>query len=290
MSDYLVQGKLKFAAGYKLQRRWGITEACVFTLECIGAPLVAMSLLMPAALASFVAGLLMVMLAIALLLFHLGHPRRAWKAMLNVRHSWISRGTLALGAFVALGVLCLVVRLWSGPEQAPAVNAAIRWVFVAGAVFIGLYPGLVLSASPAIPFWNTGLLPVLSLLQGTASAAVVLVAIEGGNAMLGGQELAGMALWLLAAVALVLAVYVAGMLRRGAAGAESARHLMRDHSWLFFGAAWGLGIVLPFVLMAGFASGDGSAFALAAAAIARMAGDFALRHAFLKVGMFDPVV
>lgn len=290
MSDYLVQGRLRFAPGYKLQRRWGVTEAAVFTLECIGAPLVAMSLLVQAGLASFVAGLLMVVLAIVLLLVHLGHPRRAWRAMLNVRHSWISRGTLALGAFVALGLLCLVVRLWSAPEQVPAVNVTVRWAFVSGAVFIGLYPGLVLSASPAIPFWNTGLLPVLSLMQGVASATVVLVAIDGRNATLGGQELAAVALWLLAAVALVLSVYVAGMLRRGAAGAESARHLMRDHSWLFFGAAWGLGIVLPFALMAGFASTEGGFLALAVAALARVAGDFALRHAFLKVGMFDPVI
>ncbi|MGE0314241.1 MAG: DmsC/YnfH family molybdoenzyme membrane anchor subunit [Lautropia sp.] len=290
MSDYLVQGKLGFTAGYKLQRRWGLTEACVFTLECAGAPLLAMSLMLKTEPAAYLTGLMMVMLAIGLLLHHLGHPRRAWKAVLNVRHSWISRGTLALGAFVLLGAAWLAVGLGGGSLLDGRAAASIAWVFAAGALFIGLYPGLVLSASPAIAFWNSGLLPLLSLLQGVASATAMLVAFAGHDAAPHAPRLATVLLWLLAANALVLALYVAGMLGRGAAAAESARHLLRDHAALFVAGACGLGIVLPFALTASLAPERAGSIVLALGALARLLGDLALRQSFLKVGMFERVI
>ena len=168
----------------------------------------------------------------------------------------------------------------------------LRWVFVGGALFIGLYPGLVLSATSAIAFWNSGLLPILSLLQGTTSAASLLVAFGAGAATLAGVPLTGLLLWLLAAHALVLALYLASMLRRGAAASESARHLLRDHRSLFLVAACGLGILVPFVLTVTVAFGgrQGGALLLASIAIARLAGDLALRQSFLKVGMFERVI
>lgn len=293
MAVYLRQGELRFVPGYKLQTRWGVTEAGVFTLECSGALLVAMALLWGAPRSAFMAGLAMVISAIVLLLAHLGHPSRAWRAVVNVRTSWISRGTLALGGFVVCGAAYLVVAWGDGGATATALQAGLQWAMLALALFIGIYPGLVLSASPAISFWSSGLLPVLSLLQGAASAALLLLAFRAyGEGAPQAPLLLWTALWLLAAHAAALAIYLGSMLRRGAAAAESVRHLLRAHRWEFVALACLLGIALP-VLVAGFALASGAAVApaiLAMAALARLTGDFALRHAFLKVGMFEPVI
>ncbi len=164
MTSYLRQGTLRFVPGYKLQTLWGRSEATVFALECAGAPLVALAIHSGAGLAALATGLAMVSVAIVLLLLHLGHPLRAWRAILNVRHSWISRGTVALGSVVVLGTFYLALSASAGATGSLASTLGILLACLG--LFVGAYPGLVLSSSPAIAFWNSGLLPVLSLLQG----------------------------------------------------------------------------------------------------------------------------
>ena len=103
------------------------------------------------------------------------------------------------------------------------------------------------------------------------------------------MPLAGLAAAAIVAVALLTAIYVGTMLRRGAAGAESARHLLRDRRGLFALAGCGLGLVVPAIAIGWGVAGGGDA-AWWTAALARAAGDYATRRAFLEVGMFDPVI
>ena len=65
------------------------------------------------------------LLAMALSAAHLGRKQRAWRAILNVAHSWLSREILGLTLFLALGVLCLAASAgwmpgasWLGEGQA----------------------------------------------------------------------------------------------------------------------------------------------------------------------------
>lgn len=288
MSRYLRQGTLKFVPGYKLQTRWGRSEATVFALECAGAPLIAMAIYTGAGFTALVTGLVMVCVAIVLLLMHLGHPRRAWRAILNVRYSWISRGTVALGSVVVLGALYLLLSGMSGTTG--AVVAMIAVVLACLGVFVGAYPGLVLSSSPAIAFWNSGLLPVLSLLQGTSTAVLMVLAFLGQGVEASGTPGPWIAVSLLVALALTLALYISSMLQRGGAAAESACYLIKSHTLQFTLGACVVGIGLPLVLALWAALGGHVAAICMIAAIARLGGDFALRHAFLKVGMYSPVI
>jgi len=284
MTALLKQGSLSFRSGYKQQTRWGISEAGVFTLECAGAPLVLASLVGTAPESTMLLGLAMVGLAIVLLFLHLGHPRRAWMAVRNVRHSWISRGTLALGGFLGLGVLYAALR--AGSTLPAGAELPIRWALVVTGLFIPLYPGLVLSSSPAIPFWNSGLLPVLSFVQGFATAACLLPALAAPAA-----PIADLATGLVIAHAIVIALHLGAMSRRGGAAARSVRLLLVEEPALFLAAGCGLALALPLAsaawLMLG---GQAPESALVAVALCRLAGDLALRQAFLKAGLFDPVV
>ena len=45
------------------------------------------------------------LLALAASLFHLGRPQFAFRAVLGLRHSWLSREIVAFGAFAALASL-----------------------------------------------------------------------------------------------------------------------------------------------------------------------------------------
>lgn len=288
MASYLRQGTLKFVPGYKVQTLWGRSEAAVFALECAGAPLVALAVYSGAGLPAVLTGLLMVGVAVVLLLLHLGHPRRALRAMLNLRHSWISRGTVALGAVVLLGGLHVLLALGGATTGALAGTVAVLLACLGA--FVAAYPGLVLSSSPAIAFWNSGLLPVLSLLQGASTAMLMVLAFAGARVTAVAGAGAWIAVWLLVALALALALYVASMLRRGAAAAESARYLLQGHPLQFGLVACGLGIAVPLVLALWAAAGGPLAALCVLAAAARFAGDLALRHAFLKVGLYNPVI
>lgn len=281
MQRYLRQGELDFSVGYKLQTRWGWAEAAIFTLECAGAALFAAALLWNGGTAVLLGGLAMVALAVGLLLAHLGNPQRAWRAVLNVRTSWISRGTIVLGGFLACGALYFAVRLGAGGATGAGIARFLEWILLLAGAFVLLYPGLVLSSSPAIPFWNSALLPVFSAFSGAASGLGLFLAAGG--------PVAWAQFWVLAALAIVTALYLAVMGRRGGAAAESAALLLRGDAALFLGAGCGLGVALPVALTFGIATGDGGAALAVLAAASRVAGDLATRQAFLKVGMFSPV-
>lgn len=57
-----------------------------------------------------IAGLLLAFVGIAASFAHLGRPMKAWRVVLGVRHSWLSREAIALGIFMALGTLQILVR------------------------------------------------------------------------------------------------------------------------------------------------------------------------------------
>lgn len=290
MERYLRQGRLDFSVGFKLQTRWGPMEAATWTFECAGAMLFAASALAGDLPSGMAAGVVLVAIAIALLLMHLGQPLNAWRAIANPRHSWISRGTLALGGFVVLGGLYVLVRRAGvAPEAMPA--AALRWLLIADAAFILAYPGLVLSASPAIPFWNSGLMPLLSLANGTASGiALYLLFVPGAArpeaALVAG---AGFLAWALVALGALVWLQVIVMRTRGAAAAESAACLTRRHALLFWWGACLAGIAVPLAFALWLAEGGGLAL-IPFLVAARLAGDYALRAALLRAGLFEKLV
>jgi DMSO reductase anchor subunit len=69
------------------------------------------------------------MLALTASLFHLGRPQYAFRAVLGLRHSWLSREIVAFGAFAAFASLyagAVVVTQRSSPENAG--RATGQWV------------------------------------------------------------------------------------------------------------------------------------------------------------------
>ena len=285
----LRQGRLDFSVAFKVQTRWGRMEAVAWTLECAGAMLFTASALAGELLAGMAAGVALVAAAIVLLLMHLGQPLNAWRAFANLRQSWLSRGTLALAGFVLLGGLYVLLRLAGVPPEATAV-AALRWLLIADAAFILAYPGLVLSASPAIPFWNSGLMPLISLANGAASGAALFLLLVPSGARTGAVSAGAVFLaWALIALGTFVWLQVVVTLSRGAAAAESAACLTRAHGFLFWFGACLAGIAIPLALALWLVTGGNPAL-IPFLAAARLPGDYALRAALLRSGLFEKPV
>jgi hypothetical protein len=66
------------------------------------------------------------LIALALSMWHLGRPERAWRAVANWRTSWLSREVLLVGAFIGISGAWMLVASWTAVQDAaPGVFGTI---------------------------------------------------------------------------------------------------------------------------------------------------------------------
>ena len=289
---YINQGDLDASLGYKLQKTFGFMEAAVFSLEGLGATVFGCFMFVES-IGGMLAGLLLTLAGIALLFAHLGHPRKAWRALSCLRTSWISRGTAFVLTFmVCAGLTFLLAAL--GLRLPGAFAWALRALVLVSALLVLVYPGFVLAYSPSIPFWNSGLLPAVFALSGVTSGLAVCigylaVAPEPASAV-GLPILLWVQIALLAVLLASLLAYVVVMHSAGRAAEESVRFLLSTAGrgeFLFVGCV--LGILTPICLTLGAMGSSGMASLTVLAGIGKIAGDIFLRGVMIKAGIYDPV-
>lgn len=162
--------------------------------------------------------------AIAVSLLHLGRPVRAWRAVANLRLSWLSREVLAAGIFcLAAGAVPLAPGPWRWPLQAVAC--------ILGALLIlTMVRTYRMRTVPAWDSWATGAFFLQSALatggavtalglalrspHGTTGHALAGVAVAGASALVAGPVL--------------LARWRATMERQHGAAHETAERLARE--------------------------------------------------------------
>jgi DMSO reductase iron-sulfur subunit len=125
-------------------------------------------------------------------LLHLGRPARAWKAVRNLKTSWLSREVLLLGVFTALTGAYAVTAMVARPADGIAMAFASATV-AAGCA--GVYASGRLYMLPARPVWNSqrtivsfvatalGVGPILAMLMAASTPAPLLLAAGAGVAL-----------------------------------------------------------------------------------------------------------
>jgi formate-dependent nitrite reductase membrane component NrfD len=289
------QGDLDFTAAPRRQTIWGVREAGVFFLEGLS-----VTLFLAFAFLNVVPGMVLsialLIAAVLLLLSHLGHPMRAWLAIRNFRRSWVSRGTVVIGAFIGLGTVYVGMPAVLHIEMGESMMLVIGLSLTVAAIFILLYPGFVMSASPAIPFWSSGLMPLLSLINGLASGGMVVLlfyvtAILQVDTTVGLIDLVVLQQSVLIVLAVTTFTYMATMSNAGAAASLSVTYLMKHEPLLFWVLAIGGGLLLPIAAIALTLTFDAAPVGLLWVAVAtRLVGDVAGRYMFLKGGIYEAVM
>jgi formate dehydrogenase iron-sulfur subunit len=183
---------------------WGLPEELKAAGATLGGgghshdPLVAMLVLTQAAagalavdlavghrLATSTTALVMALLGLAISVFHLGRPERAWRALAGWRHSWLSREVGALGLFGGLAFLAVLTD--SRAVQAAAATAGLAGVACSAMLYV----------VTRRPSWRAGVtLPRFALGSLVGGAAVSLA--TGGGRTAGvvlGAGLAAKLLW-----------------------------------------------------------------------------------------------
>ena len=109
--------------------------------------------------------------------FHLGHPLRAWRAVMMWRTSWLSREVIVLPAFM------VVVALWGGLQWlGGAPSMAIAAVASVLALLLFICTGMIYAAVTVIREWASPLTPLCFGLLGIASGLLLAAALAGYTA------------------------------------------------------------------------------------------------------------
>ena len=120
------------------------------------------------------------LLALAASMFHLGRPLLAWRGILGIRHSWLSREILAFGLFALLATLYFTAEM-AAVSGAVDLNAWLRpWAaVVSGVGAVGLFCSVMIYAFTRRVFWSMGRTAIrfglTAALLGTATVWLSLV-------------------------------------------------------------------------------------------------------------------
>ena len=223
-------------------------------------------------------------------LAYLGHPSRAWRMIVNPGSSWISRGLIFVGLFLALGLVYLALAALA--DIFPPALLVITDIL---AFLVIIYGGFAMNNVKGISLWNTALLPVLYVISGIwGGAGIVLVTALARNAVTIGVSVEEWVRVLVIGYIILLSVYLISIRYAGPVGAYSVRQLLSGR-WkpLMWGVVAGLGLVIPIgVIAASYLAGLGSIapWILYFSVLCEMAGDITLRYLILKCGYYSPLI
>ena len=189
-----------------------------------------------------------------LLIVDLGSPSRAFLAGMKPGTSWISRGTWIIFIFIVVSFIHLILDRFTGVGASQSGGQSLKILSLAGIVFaVGTmaYTGILLGASKGIPFWRSGVVPVLFIISAivTGHFAIMLGLTLFKSASVPPALLQTMALEAVGLVALeVLAIlFFLQAAFRQPDPRESAERILRNR--LFVVGYFILGLAVPMILM-----------------------------------------
>ncbi len=149
----------------------------------------------------------MLVLGLVASFFHLGHPLRAWRAVLMWRTSWMSREVIALPLFIALTFVAACGATWGDMVGVGAVRGpgdlwatALALLLIAGALVLWYCTAMIYACIRFIQEWAHPLTLVNFVMLGLASGLVACGALAVAAGDLGFARACGP--WALGATAL----------------------------------------------------------------------------------------
>lgn len=282
----------EFRRGFRLQTTWGWSMATAFFFGELGAGLFLVSLLLGLVQGQIIGLLLTAVGKTAGHIVHMGRPNGAWRAILRLDRSWVSRGLLAIIVFTGFGILHVLDAEKLTFGLLPQIVARfVEAAAAAAALVIMVYQGLAMSHSSAIGLWSTGLMPVASFIYALLGGVSLVIALAYGS--LSADRPVALEWLELSEIVLMVCglVMIAGLLRSATCNSNGGRLsvtlLLRSRlaPW-FIGLVVVIGLILPGVLVPFALAGLVVAVATCAAVLI---GFYAFRVLILKAAVYDPI-
>jgi formate-dependent nitrite reductase membrane component NrfD len=287
----------------QLQKEWGWLIAAYLFLGGVGAGAYTIAAinsflgetLEPSTLVGLWIGFPALLIGSLFLIADLGTPKNAFLAGMKPGSSWIARGTWIICIFMALSFLHLVLEVFVGIGDTAGGSAVLSMVAVAGIAFaVGTmaYTGILLGASKGIPFWRSGVVPVVfvisAVVTGHFTIAIGMVLWGGGAVtvesfrMMAAEAAGLVVLELLAIFFFLHEAYKLPDPR------ESAERILRNRMFVVGYFALGLGVPLILMLFVSLGTAEAGVKAIAAimavGSVLGLVGGLILRQAVLVSG------
>lgn len=226
---------------------------------------------------------------------YLGRPERAWRAVLRPVRSELSRGLIIMILFLLLGVIQLAPSLpwlrglpWQGDSLFLMVVVGIL------AFFVILHGFMTMNVMASIPFWNSAILPALSIASGIwVGSQLTLFFSLGLSETEMGVVLEPVARLSLISYALLIFFYLWNASHASSAVQESLGVLLKGEMALpFYLGVVLIGLVIPFAVTIGALAGGGppSPGLLVLRVLCAVVGDAVLRYVITKCGRYSPLI
>jgi len=284
---------------YTPQREWierqGLVLWLAFFFTEIGAGLYLISLFF-----AFWRGCLAGLLISAILgggfhMLYLGKPERAWRAILRPAKSELSRGLVIMLLFVVVGAIQIAPTLSSFSLLPWQPSMLLLKLLMAVLSFFVISHGfMTMNVISAIPFWNSAILPVLSVASGVwlgTQLAMGLGSAFSNKALW--LSLDPVARWSLFVYAFLIIYYFWNAGHATPAVKKSLRVILKgDLSVPFYVCVVLIGLVIPIAISL-YYWGNGLNQAkglLYLRMICALIGDVSLRYTISKSGRYSPLI
>ena len=238
--------------------------------------------------------LIVIGLKLPLHIVYLGKPLRFWRAMPPFTNawktSWIARGSFFTAVFSAFGLFQLLTSYFSLGSGLDILMKVVAGFFC---VLTALYCGFMMSFCKSLPFWNTGLLPVVIMNAGIADGLALLIGVRMITGYFSFTALETVTrVLLLVNVLLIFSLIMNGSYRSATAGFSSKELIAGRASLPFWVGTILMGIVVPMgiSLQTLWGGGEATHGLMIAAVVAHTLGAFGLKYCILKVGIYEPIV
>ncbi len=227
------------------------------------------------------------------LLADLGSPKRAILAGMKPGTSWMARGFWIISVFMILALLHFVLHIFTGVGSSAGGRAALNAIAVAGIVFaVGTmaYTGILLSSSKGIPFWRSGVVPVVfvvsALVTGHFTIMLGMVLGFGGQEMAEPLRIMALEAAVLVGMEVLAIVFFLQAAFGGADSRESVRRVLRKRSFVVGYFLMGLAVPLALMVIAYRSEGGGGGYLaiISLGATLGLAGGLILRQSVLVCG------
>lgn len=276
-----------FKLGYRFQKFWDRSMATAFFFGELGGGLFLVSLYF-----NFVPGMILGLISTGIgkpyfHITHMGVPFKSWRAILRPDRSWISRGLLSIMTFIPMGTL-VVLDTYFDWSQGGMLGSLVQLLAIAAALVVITYQGFAMSHSSAFALWNTGLMPISSMIYALTVGTFVALAV--------GWEALGENTVQVASLAMILLVALFGVIMslmhasyHGTKGGRQSVELLTKTLFakLFLPLVLGAGIIVPLLLMWFF---RGNMIVAIVSAILVLVGFYTYRVLMFKAAVYEPQV
>jgi formate-dependent nitrite reductase membrane component NrfD len=275
-----------FRLGYRFQRHWGVSMASAFFCGELGAGLFVVALFYDS-VPGLILGLLIAGVGKSLFhLTHMGVPSKSWRAILRPDRSWVSRGLIAIVVFCGAGTLH-TINVMTG--YVLPFGAILPVIAAVAALVVMLYQGFAMADSPAIPLWNTAMMPFGGLFYALANGFVLTLVLQSPRLTPEAVHFLVETILIALVGVLIILLSIVHAAFHGSPGSQLSAELltkMRYAPW-FYGVTIGMGIVLPIIALL---LGHDGVLADVIAACGMLTGFYSFRVLVFKAGVYEPIL